>query len=150
MTNLYTLDSFNLPEDLFGEYLKSGKEHDVYSYAKDPNKVIKIVKEPYVNKNYMFKCLNKDKFNEVPCTIKKQLLGYLTIENKYYPVWIQNKVNNTLTENNKEIYKQLALAMIDNGFYPRSFVSDNLYVYDLHPKNITKDATIIDCLTSEF
>ena len=152
MKNLYTLEEFKLPKDLFGEYLASGKDHDVYVYAKDSNKVIKITKNSYLNIDYMNKCLNMDKFNEVPYTLKKELLGYLTIKNEYYPVWIQKRVSKTLAKDDKTLYKKLAMKMIDKGFYPRVFISDKLKVLDLHPKNLADDKNIliVDCFAQEY
>lgn len=151
MKNLYTLEKFNLPKELFGEYIASGKDHDVYVYAKDSNKVIKIVKNSYLNLPYMFKCLNMDKFNEVPCVLKKELLGYLTINNEYYPVWIQDRVATLSTTNQKEAYKQLSIKMIEQGFFPRSFTSDKIQVLDIHPKNLaeSEEILILDCYAQE-
>lgn len=147
MKNLYTLEEFDLPKELFGDYIGQGTEHIVYVYKKDPTKVIKILKNPYLSKDYMFSCLKYDKFNAIPCSIKKDLLGYITIKNKYYPVWIQDKISKLLTTNNKDAYKKLSEIMIDNGFFPICFVSPDIKISDLHPGNLAYDGDIkiIDC-----
>lgn len=152
MENLYTLEEFDLPKELFGDYIGQGKDHNVYSYTKDNTKVIKILKNPYTNKAYMFNYIKQDRFNDIPCSVKKDLLGYITIKNKYYPVWIQDRTTNLLTTNDKEIYKQLSNIMIDNGFFPRCFVSPDIKISDLHPGNLAYDGDIkiIDCFAFEI
>ena len=78
------------------------------------NKVIKITKNSYLNIDYMNKCLNMDKFNEVPYTLKKELLGYILTTG--YAVPVQDSVTkfrstmNALTGTN--YYKALATQAI--------------------------------------